>query len=649
MERLKSVPLSNIEIDDGFWNQYIALVQQKMLPYQWRVLNDQEEGAAKSHCIENFRIAAGESSGEYYGMVFQDTDVAKWIEALAYSIQRKRNPELEKHADEVIDLIGRAQHPDGYLNTYYTVKEPGNRWSNLREGHELYTAGHMIEAAVAYYSATGKNQFLNIVCRLADCICRTFGEGEEQIQGCPGHPEIELALVRLYQVTEQKRYLEMAKYFIDIRGNQKPDRFDEEQKKPGFHHIFPEFEHLGYNNIQAHMPVREQDKADGHAVRALYLYSAMADIGYEYQDQTLMKACRALFDNIVNRQMFVTGSVGAAADGECFTCDYDLPNNYNYSETCASIALAMFAQRMLSIERDGKYADIFERTLYNGVLSGMALNGTEFFYVNPLETVPEQLKANRTLHHVLPHRRKWMGVACCPPNIARTITSLGNYIYQVSHDTIFLNLFISGKTVIKMNGHDVTLILNTKYPYEGNVQLKIENPHNVPLNLAIREPEWGKIKDLCTGSGILMRGEKEKGYIYLRQDKIKETDFLSFEIEMEPMLVAAHPRVRADVGKAAIVKGPLVYCLEEIDNGKNLGSIVIKLDCNLQTTFDSQLFGGINTISTKAFRVSEEGWDDQLYRPASMQYEPCSIKAIPYCMWNNRGIGEMLVWIHSFF
>ncbi|NCC44990.1 MAG: glycoside hydrolase family 127 protein, partial [Clostridia bacterium] len=365
MKKLESLDLNQIKVEDNFWDRYIRLVREKMLPYQWEVLNDRVSDAAPSHCVENFRIAAGVSEGEYYGQVFQDSDVAKWIEAVSYSLEKERDPQLEEEVDSIVDLFEKAQKSDGYMDTYFIIKDPDGKWSNLREGHELYVAGHMIEAAAAYYRATGKEKFLKIVCRLADCICDVFGEEEGKMHGCPGHPEIELALVKLYRITQKKEYLQMAKYFLDLRGNQHPDHFVEEQKREGFYHIFQEFEHLGYNNIQAHMPVRQQKKADGHAVRALYLYSAMADVGYESKDETLLKACRTLFQNIVKKQMFITGSVGSAADGECFTCDYDLPNNYNYSETCASVALAMFSYRMFQIEQDGAYMDIVERALYN--------------------------------------------------------------------------------------------------------------------------------------------------------------------------------------------------------------------------------------------------------------------------------------------
>lgn len=646
MRKLDSVSLRNIKIDDEFWNRYIGLVREKMLPYQWEVLNDRIPDASPSHCIENFRIAAGISQGEYYGQVFQDSDVAKWIEAVSYSLESKTDDQLEKAVDSVIDIFEKAQRENGYMNTYYTIKEPDGKWSNLREGHELYVAGHMIEAGVAYYQATGKRKFLDICCRLADCVCRTFGDEDGKIHGCPGHPEVELALVKLYRLTRKKEYLYMAKYFLDLRGNQSPDHFDEEQKVKGFHHIFPEFEHLGYNNISAHKPVRRQKKADGHAVRALYLYSAMADVGYECGDETLLKACRNLFDNIVNRRMFITGSVGAAADGECFTCDYDLPNNYNYSETCASVALAMFAYRMFQIGRDGRYMDVAERALYNNILSGMSLNGTEFFYVNPLEVIPEQLRTNRTLHHVLPHRRKWLGVACCPPNIARTLTGLGNYIYSIDENTVFVNLYIAGEMVTRVQDTEIRCRISTEYPYDGKVSIEVECDRLVEMGLAFREPGWAAVENIWYNNEKKISFERKKGYLYTSKKRWGTHFTLSFTIPLYAQLISANPSVAVNVGKVAIMRGPMVYCLEEIDNGTELGSVYLDPKEEMTVGADADGLEGVCTISAKAYKMSCEGWEEKLYQPWKKQYEPIKIKAVPYCMWNNRGEGEMRVWLH---
>lgn len=643
-EKLHSLKLSDVQINDSFWNRYRELVRKNMLPYQWKVLNDQVPGAAPSHCIENFKIAAGISKGEYYGQVFQDSDVAKWLEAVSYSLETDPDVELEKEADQVIDILEKAQQPDGYLDTYYLIKEPGMRWSNLREGHELYVAGHMIEAGIAYYHATGKRKLLEIVMRMADCICNTFGEEPEKIQGCPGHPEIELALIKLYRLIGEKRYLDKALYFINLRGDQQPNRFDLEQKKNGFHHIFPEFSYLGYNNIQAHLPVRQQKKADGHAVRALYLYSGMADTGYEAGDETLLEACRELFDNITEKQMLITGSVGTAADGECFTCDYDLPNNYNYSETCASVALLMFAYRMFQIDRDGRYMDVAERALYNTVLAGMSLQGTEFFYVNPLEVIPEQLRTNRTLHHVLPERRKWMGVACCPPNIARTLSNLGSYVYSADKDTVFFNLYVSGNVKAHVAGEALNITVETQYPYDGKISVSVAGNGNCGFALAFREPGWTKIEKIFA-DGEEIKVVHKKGYLYTEKKIWTENTTFTFEISMEPVLLCAHPSVAFDTGKAAVMRGPIVYCAEETDNGTDLGSIILNANGKMSCEYQKDFLGGTVVITAESWRISKDGWEGRLYQPLKEKLEPCTIRMIPYSMWNNRGVGEMRVWM----
>lgn len=347
-----------VKLTDSFWGRYQSLVREKVIPYQWQALNDQIEGAAPSHAIKNFRIAAGEEEGEFHGFVFQDSDIAKWIEAVAYSLETERDPELEKTCDEVIDLIGRAQQSDGYLNTYYTVKEPGKRWTNLRDNHELYVGGHFIEAAVAYYEATGKKKLLDIMCRFVDYVDTIFGYEEDQLRGYDGHQEMELALIRLYRVTEETRYLKLAQFFIDIRGEQ-PHYFHLEAEKRGDkpHRWF----HDSYSYSQSHLPVREQEVATGHAVRAVYMYTAMADLANELDDDSLKKTCKTLWENVTQKQMYLTAGIGSAEFGEAFSFDYDLPNDLAYTETCASIGLVFWAKKMLALEADGVYGDVIER------------------------------------------------------------------------------------------------------------------------------------------------------------------------------------------------------------------------------------------------------------------------------------------------
>ena len=461
--RRKTADLRRVKIDDPFWSKHVDLVKDTIIPYQWEAMNDRIEDAESSHCLENFRIAAGEAEGEFYGAVFQDTDVAKWLEAVGFTLASVKDEELEKTADEAIDLIVRAQQDDGYINTYFTIKEPERRWKNLCEGHELYTAGHLMEAAVAYYIGTGKDKFLKAVMRFADLICETFGPGEDQIHGYPGHQEVEIGLIKLYRISGKKKYLDMAKYFIDIRGVGE-NYFLKEMAKPDYKNIFPEF--AGYQPAysQSHMPVREQKTAEGHAVRAVYMYCAMADLAEEYQDEELLNACRTLWNNIVTKRMYITGGIGSSGILERFTTDYDLPNEYNYSESCASIGLALFGMRMANITKDASYIDTVERALYNTVLAGIAMDGKSFFYVNPLEVWPPACMERTSKEHVKPVRQKWFGVSCCPPNIARTLASLGQYIYSIDEDGIFVNLFISNETEMDINSNSVTVEIQTEFP-----------------------------------------------------------------------------------------------------------------------------------------------------------------------------------------
>ncbi len=354
--KLHSVNLQKIKITDEFWSKHVNLVKDAIIPYQWDAMNDRIPDAEPSHCLENFAIAAGRKEGEFYGAVFQDTDIAKWLEAVGFTLAANKDPELEKTADEVIDLIAEAQQEDGYLDTYFIVKEPERRWKNLCEGHELYTAGHMMEAAVAYYQGTGKKKFLEVVLKLADLLCDTFGTEEGKIHGYPGHQEVEIGLIKLYQVTGEQKYLNLAKYFIDARGIGE-NYFLQEMSAPDYRNIFPEF--AGYQPAysQSDRPVREQEAAEGHAVRAVYMYSAMADLAYEYKDEELMESCERLWKNIVQKQMYITGGIGASGILERFTTDYDLPNDTNYAESCASIGLAMFGRRMADYRRRNIYGD----------------------------------------------------------------------------------------------------------------------------------------------------------------------------------------------------------------------------------------------------------------------------------------------------
>lgn len=652
--KLQSIDLNRIAIADNFWSKHVDLVRKAIIPYQWEAMNDRIKDAQSSHCLANFEIAAGRKKGGFYGAVFQDTDVAKWLEAVGFSLSCHKDEALEKTADEVIDLIAEAQCEDGYINTYFTIKEPDKRWSNLCEGHELYTAGHLMEAAAAYYYGTGKRKFLDCMCRFADLICDTFGTEEGKIHGYPGHEEVEIGLIKLYRATGCRRYLEEAKYFVDARGVGE-NYFLKERKRPDYRQIFPEFEDYTPEYSQSHLPVREQKDAVGHAVRAVYLYCAMADLAEAYQDETLMEACERLWDSIVEKRMYITGGIGSSGILERFTVDYDLPNEYNYSESCASIGLALFGLRMNQITRESRYMDVVERALYNTVLAGIALDGKSFFYVNPLEVWPPACMDGTSKKHVKSVRQKWFGVACCPPNIARTLASLGQYIYSVDEENrgIYVNLFVSNEASVCFGDEEIKIKLETTFPINNTVKIQVEDVPENGVELYLRIPDYAvdyrveMLHEAVKGGNNdgentgIVASVTVKGYqkIHIASDCTLEISFLA-----PARFVYANPEVRADSGKVAIMRGPMVYCLEETDNGENLPGIFADTQSVL-TEESSPLFGGIVAVKAKGKRIVKESWAGGLYGEKKPEYEDVNLRAVPYAYWNNRGEGEMLVWI----
>mgnify|MGYP004523970991 FL=1 len=641
--RANSLDLKEVSICDPFWSKHVDLVRNTIIPYQWEAMNDRIPDAESSHCLENFKIAAGRAKGDFYGAVFQDTDVAKWLEAVGFSLACYPDEALEKTADEVIDLIADAQCEDGYINTYFTIKEPDKRWTDLCEGHELYTAGHLMEAAVAYYEGTGKRKFLECMCRFADLICDTFGTEEGKIHGYPGHEEVEIGLVKLARVTDNLKYLKQAKYFIDARGVGE-NYFMKEMSRPDYKLIFPEFADYTPEYSQSHKPVREQTTAEGHAVRAVYLYCAMADLAEAYQDEGLLNACKTLWNNIVEKRMYITGGIGSSGYLERFTVDYDLPNEYNYSESCASIGLALFGLRMAQITGESQYMDVVERALYNTVLAGIALDGKSFFYVNPLEVWPPACMEGTSKKHVKPIRQKWFGVACCPPNIARTLASLGQYVYSQKPEKkeLYVNLFVSNETEFDWNKDKIFVKLQTEFPWVNTYSLEVKNVPADGMDLMLRVPDYAQNCQVKADGNIYEENkESEKGYrrVHVEKDTKVEVSFAA-----PAKFVYANPQVRADSGKVAIVRGPLVYCLEEIDNSQNLPAIFVDTDAALREE-KSDLFGGIITVKARGKKIVESSVSDSLYSGQKPQLEDVELTAIPYPYWNNRGEGEMLVWM----
>lgn len=637
--------MSQVTIKDEFWGRYIQLVQDVVIPYQYEALHDRVPEAEPSHAIANFEIAAGRKKGEFHGFVFQDSDVAKWLEAVGYSLIIKRDAELERQADEVIDLIGEAQQADGYLNTYFTIKEPGKRWTNLNDCHELYCAGHFIEAAVSYYEATGKRKLLDIMCRMVDHIDSVFGPEEGKLRGYDGHQEIELALVKLYRLTGDEKYLLLSSFFIDQRGQQPHFLEQEWEKRERTSYWVGKTDTLDVKYNQAHLPVREQSVAVGHSVRAVYMYTAMADLAALTGDEALRNACVRLWNNLADKQMYITGGIGSTHAGEAFTFDYDLPNDTVYAETCASIGLIFFAQRMLRLSPDAQYADVMERALYNNVLGSMAQDGKHYFYVNPLEVWPQACNCNPDKQHVKSERQGWFGCACCPPNVARLLTSLNQYIYTTHGDTLYTNLYIGSELDTKLGDTQVTIHQQSKYPWEGTVTMQVNPAAAAEFGIALRIPSWNQGMEIRVNGELLnMAMDVEQGYRVIRR-VWAAGDVIEVQVPMEAHRVYAHPLLQADAHKTAIQRGPLVYCLEGTDNGQSLSSISLSGDVAFTESFDKMLLGGAVVVEGSGFCVEQESWNGGLYGREKATVQPVTLKAIPYYLWGNRGSGEMKVWI----
>ncbi len=638
------IALSAYQADDSYIGRVQKLVRDVVIPYQYQILNDALPDAEKSHAVENIRLAGRKLRGEavppesFYGMVFQDSDVAKWIEAAACTLTAAPDPELERRIDALVALIGQSQHPDGYLNSYFTVKAPERRWTNLRDAHELYCAGHMMEAAVAYFEATGKRELLDIMCRNADCLCRQFLERDRR--GCPGHPEVELALMRLWRVTGIARYRELARHFIDVRG-QEPNCFAEERKKDPWPVREGSAAEYDPAYSQSHQPVREQRDAVGHAVRAVYLFTGMADVARETGDEALLSSCRALWESITKRRMYVTGGIGSTVQGEAFTEDFDLPNDTAYAETCASIGLIFFAKAMLENEHRGEYGDVMEQAFYNTVLAGMQLDGRRFFYVNPLECVPGVSGVAATQRHVLPERPGWYACACCPPNAARLISSLGAYAYSEGEGVLFADLYAGGAV---RTAQGVTLRCETGFPNDGLVRYTMQNSGK--FTFAVRIPAWSRETALyVNGRPAELQAVCRDGYAYLKRDW-QPGDVVELRLDMTPRKLYASPRIAADSGRICIRRGAQIYCAEEADNGPVLPLLLDDGAQPFAEPFDPELLGGVVPVRTAGFRLRDGVGPYTDERPKA---EPATIRLIPYAAWANRGPGQMRVWLPAAF
>lgn len=585
LKMIEQIDFSHVKINDNFWSPRLSKHVSATLP----VCIDQIEN--QTGRIRNFENAA-KGEGEHSGIFFDDSDVYKALEGMAYSLINNPDPELEKKADEWIDKFAAAQQPDGYINTFYTLTGLDKRWTNM-DKHEMYCAGHMIEAGVAYYQATGKRKLLDVCIRMTDHMMSQFGPGKRH--WVPGHEEIELALVKLYQTTQEQKYLDFAYWLLEERGHGHGTMGDEGKWDPVY-----------YQDI---VPVRRLTDISGHAVRCMYLYCGMADVAALKNDTGYIAAIDRLWDDVVHRNMYITGGIGSSRDNEGFTEDYDLPNLDAYCETCASVGMVLWNQRMNQLTGDSKYIDVLERSLYNGALAGISLGGDRFFYVNPLESKGDH------------HRQEWYGCACCPSQLSRFLPSIGNYIYASSDDALWVNLYIGNTGQIRIGETDILLTQETDYPWDGSVKLTISTSLPLEKEIRLRIPNWCKTYDLSI-NGKRINVSEEKGYAVIKD--WKSQDVIALDMDMPVEIVAADPHVKENFGKRAIQRGPLVYCMEEIDNPVYFDQIQLSPSTTFQTAFASDILNGIKTIKTNG-------------RAQSATF-------IPYYAWDNRKAGKMRVW-----
>ena len=589
LKKINQVDFSKVQITDNFWSPRLERHTSVTLP----VCIDQIEN--QTGRIRNFENAA-KGEGEHSGIFFDDSDVYKAVEGMAYSLINHPDATLEAKTDEWIDKFAAAQQPDGYINTFYTLTGLDKRWSNM-DKHEMYCAGHMIEAAVAYYQATGKRKMLDVCIRMVEHMMSVFGPGKRN--WVPGHEEIELALVKLYQVTNEEKYLDFAYWLLEERGHGYGSMGTEGTWHPEYY--------------QDAIPVHDLQKISGHAVRCMYLYCGMADVAALKQDTGYIAALHRLWDDIVLRNMYITGGIGSSAHNEGFTTDYDLPNLEAYCETCASVGMVLWNHRMNQLTGDSKYVDVLEKALYNGALAGISLRGDLFFYVNPLES-----KGNH-------HRQAWYGCACCPSQISRFLPSIGNYIYGTSDDALWVNLYIGNKANVKLGKKDMKVSMESQVPWEGQVKMTIDElASSVKKEIRMRIPEWCENYSLAVNGEAINQPNLDKGYAVLER-QWKQGDVITLNIEMPAVLKQADPRVKQDVGKRAIQRGPLVYCMEETDNPTDFDQLTLSTKSALESQFDATLLDGIVKITAKD--------------------EDKTINLIPYYAWDNREAGKMKVWI----
>jgi DUF1680 family protein len=640
--RLVDLPLSAVRIEDRFWSPRIEINRTKSLDHVYAQLE-------ATGGIRNFEIAAGKAQGKFGGPFWADSDVYKWIEGASYSLLLHPDPKLDAKVDELIAKIAAAQQPDGYLNTFIQLTQPDLRFKNFAFFHEDFSMGHLFEAAVGHYESTGKKSLLNVAVKAADLLDSTFGPGKRDF--ISGHEGIELALVRLYRATGEKRYLKLAEFMVNGRG-QKPSVFElqyrelphgrqleflgrpldiDEWYKRFFLHDPAKFD---TRYAQDHLPVREQKEAVGHAVRAMFLYCAMADLAYETGDAGLLEASKHLHDSVTLRRMYVTGGIGPSEHNEGFTADYDLPNDNAYQETCASSGMVLWNHRLLKLTGDSKYADVMELSLYNAMAAGVSLDGNTFCYVTPLASRGDFKRSG------------WFGVPCCPTTVVRFVPSVGRYIYSQSTDGLWVNLYIPSQATAEIAGGKVSLRQTSDFPWEGNIRLQVIADAPREFALRLRVPGWAKNASFKV-NGVRATPAVSKGYAVLKR-KWASGDAVEISLPMEIERLEAHPKVIFNRGKVALRRGPLVFAFEQADQEASLDRLVLPANAPLRAHFEQALFGGTTQIWGEALEGDAEGWEHQLYRPlAPVKGKPVRVKAVPYAVWGNRGLGKMIVWVDS--
>ncbi len=622
--RLRPVPLTAVTLADGFWAPRRSINREVTLPSQYRQL----EATGR---IDNFRRAAGKVDIPFQGRYYNDSDVYKWLEAAAWTLATDADPALARMADAVIAVIAGAQQPDGYLNTYFTDDRAAERWTNLRDMHELYCAGHLIQAAVAYRRATGDDCLLRVACRLADHICDRFGPREEgKRAGTGGHPEIEIALVELARETGEPRYCKQAQFFLDVRGQGLIGGSAYHQDHKPFREWCPE-------------PVEGLDRMVGHAVRAVYLNAGATDLYAETGEVALRRVLDCLWRNMTTRQMYVSGGIGSRYQGEAFGGDYELPNECAYAETCAAVGSVMWNWRMLLLSGDARYADVLETTLYNGVLCGLSLDGRSYFYQNPL--------ADDGTHR----RQPWFGCVCCPPNIARLLAALPGYFYSLSDAGLWVHLYAQGSARIPLpDGTSLGLTQHTRYPWDGEVVIGVEVERERTFSLWLRIPGWCE-----EGATLEINGQPFTGALapgsYAEVRRVWQPgDVVRINLPMPVRCIECHPYVVENAGRVALMRGPILYCVEQADNvGLNLRDVLLSADVGFTATFKPDLLGGVVVLRGQAEAVPpDNAWADRLYRTAVPRLEKprsqsVEMTAIPYCAWANREPGRMQVWLRT--